>query len=89
MNLKENWGLKIDIGIYKDLSKFPNNHARKILEAIENFASNPYVGDIRKIKNEKNLWRKRVGNYRIFYEMHKDKKFIHALWVERRTSKTY
>ena len=55
MNLKENWGLKIDIGIYKDLSKFPNNHARKILEAIENFASNPYVGDIRKIKNEKNL----------------------------------
>ncbi|MBU3965307.1 type II toxin-antitoxin system RelE/ParE family toxin, partial [Patescibacteria group bacterium] len=72
-----------------DLSKFPKDYAKKILEIIENLPSDPYFGDIEKIKGEKHLWRRRVSSYRIFYELYSEKNLIHVLWVERRTSKTY
>ncbi len=89
MNSKANWVLKIDPDAHKDLAKFPNDYAKKILEIIGNLPLDPYFGDIGKIKDEKYLWRRRVGSYRIFYELYPDKNLIHVLWVERRTSKTY
>lgn len=89
MNSKGNWVLKVDPDVYKDLSKFPKNYARKILAVIENLPFSPYLGDIEKIKGEKYLWRRRIGFYRIFYELYPDKNLIHVFWVERRTSKTY
>ena len=56
---------------------------------IELFPLDPYVGDIQKIKGEKDVWRRRVGNYRIFYEIDRNEKIIHIFRVERRGSKTY
>ncbi len=89
MNSKVNWALKINPDVYKDLSKFSKDYAKKILDIIENLPSNPYFGDIKKIKGEKHLWRRRIGSYRIFYELCLDKNLIYVLWVERRKSKTY
>ncbi len=56
---------------------------------IELFPLDPYAGDIQKIKGEKDVWRRRVGNYRIFYEIDQNAKTIHIFRVERRGSKTY
>ncbi|MDP3052356.1 MAG: type II toxin-antitoxin system RelE/ParE family toxin [bacterium] len=89
MDSKGSWVLKIDPDVYKDLSKFPKDHAKKILGIIEDLPSNPYFGDIEKIKGERHLWRRRIGSYRIFYDLYPDKNLIHVFWVERRTSKTY
>ena len=89
MNSDGNWELKIDLDIFKYLSKLPANQSEKVRNAIKNLPFNPYSGDIRKIKGEKNLWRKRIGSYRIFYEIYPEKNFIYVSWVERRTSKTY
>lgn len=89
MNLEKNWKLKIDPGVYKDLSKFPKNYADKILSVILLLENNPYIGDIDKIKGEENLWKRRVGRYRVFYEIYPKLNFIHVLWVERRGSNTY
>mgnify|MGYP003393138350 CR=1 FL=1 len=89
MSSEKNWKLKIDAGIYKDLSKFPKDYAQKILGVILSLRDNPYAGDIEKIKGEENTWRKRVGVYRVFYEIYPELSFIHILWVERRNSKTY
>ena len=89
MNLEKNWELKIDPGVYKDLSKIPKNYATKIWDAISYFSNSPYSGDIEKIKGEVNLWRRRVGVYRIFYEIYPKVNFIHILWIERKSSKTY
>lgn len=88
-NLSENWNLQVDPRVYKELDKFPKEYAERIIETIESLAFDPYAGDIQKIKGEENVWRRRAGNYRIFYEIHPDKKFIHIFHIERRTSKTY
>lgn len=89
MNLGKNWALKIDPGVYKDLSKIPQNYVVKIWGVISSLSDNPYSGDLGKIKGEMNLWRRRVGAYRIFYEIYPEADFVHILWVERRGSKTY
>ena len=89
MNSKQNWALKIDSKVYKVLSKIPKEYARKILNTIKSFSLDPFVGDIEKIKDQENSWRRRVGNYRIFYDIKIKEKIIQVTWVERRVSKTY
>ncbi|OGH67048.1 hypothetical protein A3I84_01400 [Candidatus Nomurabacteria bacterium RIFCSPLOWO2_02_FULL_36_8] len=89
MNLEKKWELKIDLGVHKDLSKVPKDYAKKILDVILLLEDNPYAGDIEKIKGEENIWRRRTGSYRIFYEIYPEFNFVHVLWVERRSSKTY
>lgn len=70
MNLNEGWKLKIRDKIWKDLARIPKKDSRKIVEVIENeIIFNPYSGDIEKMKGEDNSWRRRVGSYRIFYEV--------------------
>lgn len=89
MNLKENWVLQIDPKVAKALKKIPQGNARRITSVMEQLPTNPYAGDIQKMKGEKNVWRRRVGEYRIFYEIIPTESVIHVFHVERRTTTTY
>lgn len=89
MNYGKNWASEINDGIYKYLAKIPREDSRRILDLIANLANDPFIGDIEKIKCEKDLWRRRIGSYRILYELYRDLKIIHITNVERRSSKTY
>ena len=89
MNSSKNWELKVDERVYKELRKIPQKYAQRITETIEALLTDSYTGDIQKIKGEKRTCHRRVGNYRIFYELDDEKRIIHVFLVERRTSKTY
>lgn len=89
MSLGVNWELKVDNSVYKKLKTFPKKDVFKIVQEIGLFTQNPYKGDIKRIKKEEFLWRRRIGDYRIFYEIHQSEKIINVLYVERRTSRTY
>lgn len=89
MNSNKNWVLQIDPAVLKSLKKFPQNDSRRISIAIENLSTNPYTGDIQKMKGEDNVWRRRVGSYRVFYEVLLAENTIHVYHIERRTTQTY
>ena len=89
MSSKQNWGLQIDSSVLKNLKKIPRSYTERILFIIENLPINPFAGDIQKMKGETNVWRRRIGAYRISYEIIAKEKIIHVFNVERRTSKTY
>lgn len=90
MILNAGWKLKIRDRIWKDLARIPRKDCESILEVIENeIISNPYSGDIEKMKGEDNSWRRRVGSYRIFYEVIVKEKAIYIFRIERRSSNTY
>ena len=90
MNSNVNWQLKIRDRIWKDVVKFSGKDQERITKVIEKeIILNPYSGDIEKMKGEENSWRRRVGVYRIFYEIITQEKIIYIFRVERRTSKTY
>lgn len=89
MNSEKSWVLRADPATYKFLEKIPRHDAERILLIIESLPNNPFSGDIQKMQGEKDTWRRRVGSFRIFYDLIAAEKIIHVFRVERRTSKTY
>ncbi|OHA13241.1 MAG: hypothetical protein A3G49_01010 [Candidatus Sungbacteria bacterium RIFCSPLOWO2_12_FULL_41_11] len=90
MSLNKNWVLQVDHAVYKFLKKIPRSDAERILFVIEiELPINPFAADMQKMEGEQNVWRRRVGSYRIKFEVIKNDKIIHVFRAERRTSKTY
>jgi mRNA interferase RelE/StbE len=54
--------------VKKDFRKIPKLEAFKILNEIEELAKNPRSSKTKKLKGEK-LYRLRVGNYRVIYDI--------------------
>ena len=52
---------------FKNLEKFPKKERERIFIVLEEMKSDPFFGDIRLIQGEENLYRRRVGNYRIYF----------------------
>lgn len=84
-----NWDLIVAKRAQKELVRFPQKDQERITDAIDELKNDPFAGDIQKIKGEERVWRRRVGNYRIFYEVLLEMRTIFVFRVERRTSTTY
>jgi len=54
--------------VKKDFRKIPKLEAFKILNEIEELAKNPRSSKTKKLKGDK-LYRLRVGNYRVIYDI--------------------
>ena len=89
MSLSKSWDLQTDPGVFKILKNMPRRDAEVLLRVVRLLPINPYFGDIRKMKGENNVWRRRVGPYRIFYKLNISLRIILVFHLERRTSKTY
>ena len=75
--------------IRKHIKRLPNKDQERILEVLRSFRVDPWSGDIEKIGGREDLWRRRVGNYRVFYSIQGQQKRVEVKQVERRTSSTY
>ena len=69
MNLSTNWVLQVDPVVYKSLKKIPRYDAERILAVFEELSADPFSGDIQKMGGEINVWRKRIGSYRIRFDL--------------------
>ena len=84
-----NWQLIIDNSVKKQLARIIKSDAVRLVAVMNELTVNPFAGDIEKMRGEKDVWRRRVGSYRIFYEVYAAKKIIFVFSVLRRTSSTY
>ena len=84
-----NWQIAVAGRARKQLKRFPNVDADRIKRAIDEMEQDPFRGDIEKMSGQINIWRRRIGAYRIFYEIFTDQKAIRISEITRRTSKTY
>jgi mRNA interferase RelE/StbE len=51
----------------KELQKLPSAVAQRIIERIENLTTAPKPSGVIKLQGNKDLWRIRVGDYRVIY----------------------
>jgi mRNA-degrading endonuclease RelE of RelBE toxin-antitoxin system len=56
-------------------------------EALDALQSDPFSGDIKRLQPP--AWRRRVGNYRVFYDLLVGDHTIVVTAIKRRTSTTY
>jgi mRNA-degrading endonuclease RelE of RelBE toxin-antitoxin system len=52
-------------------------------------AVDPFSGDVLKLEGEGNRWRRRVGNYRIFFSVDMTARTVDVTGIVRRASTTY
>jgi mRNA interferase RelE/StbE len=71
--------IEINRKAYKDLSKIPTRVSIKILLEIKDLAHFPQVSNIKKLSNFKPSYRKRVGSYRILFEITDDKLIVYRI----------
>ena len=89
MNSSDNWDLHIDPSVPKTLKRIPGRDAEALLGVIRLLPADPYFGDVKKMKGEEDVWRRRVGSYRVFYKIKRIEKIVLVFRIERRTSHTY
>lgn len=83
------WTLNLAKRAEKQLAKALARSRRLLLAALGEMQENPFSGDIRRLTSERSTWRRRVGDYRIFFDVHPDQHHIDVLEIARRTTTTY
>lgn len=85
----EIWQIGVDPAARRSINRFPKKDSERILAVLGTLPADPYAGDVEKLKGEENKWRRRVGNYRIFYRIYQHSRRIYIVKIERRGSNTY
>jgi len=68
----------------KELEKLPTSVARRIIEQIEVLLINPRPTRSVKLQGNRNLWRIRVGDYRVIYSVDDAARMIDISTVRHR-----
>jgi mRNA interferase RelE/StbE len=83
------WHLVLTGPAQKDFRKLPPADQRRVSRALKAMEADPFRGDIGRLKGQPTAWRRRVGNYRIIYDLHLEDRLIVVSGILRRTSTTY
>lgn len=80
------WDYRLAKQAFKNLEKFPKKEQEKIYVILEGMKGNPFLGDIKLMQGEENLYRRRVGNYRIYFRPIKSLRVLDIPLIERKHS---
>ena len=83
------WKLSITGPAQKDFQKLPQKDQARVKAALITMQSDPFHGDIKRLKGKDTAWRRRVGNYRVIYDLYFDARLIVVSGFLRRTTTTY
>lgn len=83
------WNLQITGPAQKEFRKLPAKDQTRVRDALLAMQQDPFSGDVKRLEGQSVAWRRRVGNYRIVYDLHIDERLIVVAGILRRTSTTY
>lgn len=83
------WNLQLSDPAQKEFRKLPRNDQERVKSALLAMKQDPFQGDIKRLKGQSTAWRRRVGNYRIIYDLYFEQRLIVIAGILRRTSTTY
>lgn len=73
----------------KQIKKFPKKQQLKILDKISAITSDPRKFTIKLESTNPPVYKLRVSEYRVFFELNNEKKIMKITNTERRTTQTY
>jgi len=83
------WELLLAGPTRKALKRIPAADQRRILAILDAMEQDPFSGDIVRLKAQPVAWRRRVGDWRSFFEVAPEPRQVVIAAIERRTSTTY
>ena len=76
--------LRFSRAAIKEAEKLPNQVAARVALAIDRLAEDQRPIGSRKLQNEEDLWRLRVGDYRIIYEINGVERIVYIRRIRHR-----
>lgn len=83
------WNLQLAGPARKDFRKLPPKDQARVKAALIAMEQDPFQGDIKRLKGKPSGWRRRVGHYRIVYDVYFERRLIVIAGIVRGTSTTY
>ena len=83
------WTLRIADRAAKQLARLPTKDRQRVAAALRAMRSDTFGGDIQRLRGQESTWRRRVGGYRIVYDLDLEHGTMDVLDIVRRTSTTY
>ena len=83
------WRVVITGPAQKDFRKLPQKERARVKAALLSLESDPFMGDVKRLKGSPSAWRRRVGNYRLLFDLDFDQHLVVVSAILRRTSTTY
>jgi mRNA interferase RelE/StbE len=84
-----NWSLQLAGPAQKEFRKLSPRDQARVRAALVAMERDPFQGDVKRLQGQPSGWRRRVGNYRVIYDLHFDQRLIVVAGIVRRTSTTY
>lgn len=83
------WELLLADPARKALERMPAGDRRRVLAALDAMEQDPFSRDIVRLKAQAIAWRRRIGDWRILFDIEPEKRRVLVHAVVRRTSTTY
>jgi len=86
-----NWAVELSASAIKELKKLPRDRRAQIQRAIDEMQSDPMAGDVIPLKGAdwKGRFRKRVGPYRVIFQLNRKGRTVANSAILIRSEKTY
>jgi mRNA-degrading endonuclease RelE of RelBE toxin-antitoxin system len=86
---KKRWFVALTAPAQKRLKRISPGDRARLLSVIEAMKEDPLQGDVRKLHGGLEGFRRRVGDWRIFFDVYATESQVVITGIERRTSTTY
>src|SRR5262245_56371649 len=83
------WQVRVPRSALKDVLRAPRPERDRLYRTLEAMETDPFAGDIVRLEGTVNSFRRRVGDWRIFFDAYPDQQFIAVTAIVRRTTTTY
>ena len=83
------WKVQLGRRAERTLKRAPNRDRDRMIEALKEMSRQPFSGDLRRLRGQPNAFRRRVGSWRIFFDVDLESQVIRVVGIKRRTSTTY
>ena len=83
------WDLHVAGPARRRLKRLQPRDRERLLAALAAMRDDPFQGDIEHLKNQPSAFRRRVGDWRIFFDPDPGRHLIIVTAIERRTTTAY
>jgi mRNA-degrading endonuclease RelE of RelBE toxin-antitoxin system len=84
------WNLVLAAAASKALKRAPPKDQKRLLAVIQAMQQDPFGGDLVRLQGtQPAAWRRRVGSWRILFDVYPDRQLVAVADILRRTSTTY
>jgi mRNA-degrading endonuclease RelE of RelBE toxin-antitoxin system len=80
------WDYDLANRVVKNLKRIQKRDRERIITALEEMKINPFIGDLKLIQGEDNLYRRRIGNYRIYFRPSTNRHIFYVPEINRKQS---